>query len=96
VPFEFVAPGATSKVGGIITLEATIGNNKHTDRFDFRVWPRAAASKGSLTVFDPEGKTSAMLRALGYTVSPWNGRTSNSVLVIGRNALKSGRNCPAI
>ncbi len=94
VPFEFAAPATTSKTGGEITLEATIGDNKHSDRFDFRVWPRAVASKGSLTVFDSEGKTSAMLSSLGYTVSPWNGTATSSVLVIGRNALKSGTKLP--
>jgi beta-galactosidase len=94
VPFEFVAPATTAKTGGAITLEATIGASKHTDRFDFRVWPRAVASKGSLTIFDPEGKTTAMLRSLGYTVSPWNRGATPSVLVIGRNALKSGAKLP--
>ena len=94
VPFEFAAPAATAKTDGEITLEATIGTNKHTDRFAFRVWPRPVASKGSLTVFDPEGKTSAMLKALGYTVAPWNGRQGAQTLVIGRNALKSGAKLP--
>jgi hypothetical protein len=51
-------------------------HDKHSDRFDFRVWPRAVASKGTVSVFDPEGKTTAMLRALGYTVAPWNGQSS--------------------
>jgi len=94
IPLEFAAPTTTSKIGGSVTLEATIGNNKHTDRFDFRVWPRAVASTGSVTVFDPEGKTAAMLRALGYTVSPWNGQSGNQLLVIGRNAFKSGVKLP--
>jgi beta-galactosidase len=94
VPFEFAAPATTSKVGGEISLDATIGGNKHTDRFAFRVWPRAVASKGDISVFDPEGKTSAMLRALGYTVTPWNGQSSTQLLVIGRNALKTGTKLP--
>jgi beta-galactosidase len=94
VPFEFAAPATTSKVGGSISLDATIGNAKHSDRFDFRVWPRAVASKGIVTVFDPEGKTTAMLRALGYTVAPWKGQSSAPLLVIGRNALKIGAKLP--
>ncbi|HEX8550703.1 MAG TPA: hypothetical protein VF681_04020 [Abditibacteriaceae bacterium] len=94
VPLEFATPDATSKTDGAITLEVSIGTDKHSDRFDFRVWPRAVASKGSVTIFDPEGKTSAMLRALGYTVSPWNGQGSNQLLVIGRNALKSNVKLP--
>jgi beta-galactosidase len=63
--------------------------------FAFRVWPRAAASRGAVSIFDPEGKTTAMLRALGYTVTPWNGRSSTRLLVIGRNALVGGTNCRA-
>jgi beta-galactosidase len=94
VPLEFGAPAAASKVGGAITLEAEIGANKHTDRFDFRVWPRAVASKGSVSVFDPEGKSSAMLRSLGYRVSSWNGKSGSQLLVIGRNALQSGAKMP--
>jgi hypothetical protein len=61
----------------------------------YRVWPRAVASKEHAYVFDPEGKTTAMLRALGYTVSQWNGQPSTQLLVIGRNALKSEPSCPA-
>jgi beta-galactosidase len=94
VPLEFAVPATTSKAGGVILLEATIGNNQHIDHFEFRVWPRAVASRGTVNVFDPEGKTSAMLRALGYTVSPWNGQASTQLLVIGRNALKSGTKLP--
>jgi beta-galactosidase len=94
VPLEFAAPAATGKAGGSITLDAAIGKNKHSDRFDFRVWPRVAASAGAVSVFDPEGKTSAMLRALGYTVSAWNGKPGPRLLVIGRNALKSGTKLP--
>ncbi|HEX8832803.1 MAG TPA: glycoside hydrolase family 2 TIM barrel-domain containing protein [Abditibacteriaceae bacterium] len=94
LPFEFKAPATTNKVGGEIVLNATIGEIKHTDRFAFRVWPRAVASRGTVIAFDPEGKTTAMLRALGYTVQPWNGRAGNSLLVIGRNALKSGISLP--
>jgi beta-galactosidase len=69
VPFEFAAPTVTNKTSGVITMDASIGEVKHTDSFEFRVWPRAVASRGNLSVFDPEGKTSAMLRALGYTVA---------------------------
>jgi beta-galactosidase len=94
LPIEFAAPATASKVGGEITLDATIGEINHTDRFAFRVWPRAVASRGNISVFDPEGKSSAMLRALGYTVSPWNGRASNQLLFLGRNALKTGTKLP--
>ncbi len=94
VPLEFASPSVTSKTGGVISMDATIGEVKHTDRFEFRVWPRAVASKANISVFDPEGKSSEMLRALGYTVSPWNGRANGQLLVIGRNALKTGAKLP--
>ena len=97
VPLEFTAPVASvanGKMGGLITLDATVGENKHTDQFDFRVWPRAVASKGTVSVFDPIGKTTEMLRALGYTVSPWNGKPGTKLLVIGRNALETGTRLP--
>jgi beta-galactosidase len=94
VPIQFNAPATASKSSGLITLNATIGADKHSDSFEYRVWPRAVASKGTVNVFDPEGKTTAMLRALGYTVSQWNGQPSTQLLVIGRNALKSGTKLP--
>jgi beta-galactosidase len=94
VPFEFVAPATTTKTDGKIVLTATVGTDKHNDSFDFRVWPRAVASKGTVSVFDPEGKTTAMLRNLGYTATAWNGQSSTRLLVIGRNALKSGATLP--
>ena len=94
VPIEFTSPAATAKTNGVITLDATIGDRKHTDRFAFRVWPRVAASKGVVNIFDPQGKTTAMLRTLGYTVTPWNGQSSTRLLVIGRNALKNGTKLP--
>jgi beta-galactosidase len=90
VPLAFAAPSVTGKTDGVITMDATIGNDRHSDRFEFRVWPRAVASRGTISVFDPEGKTTAMLRALGYTVTPWNGQANDGMLVIGRNALKIG------
>jgi beta-galactosidase len=94
VPFEFAAPGAPSKMDGGIALNATIGAEKHSDRFNFRVWPRAVVSKGSVTAFNPEGKTTAMLRGLGYTLSPWKVQRNPHLLVIGRNALKNGVKFP--
>ncbi|HEX8833298.1 MAG TPA: hypothetical protein VF719_03820, partial [Abditibacteriaceae bacterium] len=94
VPVEFAATATTSKTSGFIALDAIVGSNKHSDRFEFRVWPRAVASTGTLVTYDPEGKTSAMLRSLGYTVSPWNGQSNAAPLVIGRNALKSGAKLP--
>jgi beta-galactosidase len=94
VPFEFAAPAATGKVSGEITLDASIGEIKHADKFAFRVWPKAVASKGTVSVFDPEGKTTELLRTLGYTSAPWDGKATNQLLVIGRNAFKTGTALP--
>jgi beta-galactosidase len=94
VPIEFTSPAATAKTNGTITLDAAIGDQKHTDSFAFRVWPRAVNSKGTVSIFDPEGKTTVMLRALGYTVTPWNGQSGPRLLVIGRNAFKDGAKLP--
>ncbi|HEY0009768.1 MAG TPA: hypothetical protein VGB55_13655 [Tepidisphaeraceae bacterium] len=88
VPVEFAAPATSSKVSGEITLEATIGEMKHADKFAFRVWPPAVASTGTVSIFDPEGKSTEMLRALGYTSVPWDGKASGQLLVIGPQRLQ--------
>jgi beta-galactosidase len=96
-------PTLPSAGTGTITLAAQIGPDKHADTFAFRVFPpaaRPAATHFSLTVFDPIGETSALLRSLGYTVRPWKlgqpapTSSSNSVMVIGRKALSGGNTVP--
>jgi beta-galactosidase len=90
----FSAPAVTAKASGEITLDASIGEIKHADKFAFRVWPKAVASKGTVSVFDPEGKSTELLKALGYTSAPWDGKATNQLLVIGRNAFKTGTALP--
>jgi beta-galactosidase len=73
-----------------ITLEATVGGKKLGDAFAFRVYgapsPLPAAER-TVTVYDPAGKTTALLTALGYKVSPWRGAgSSTGLVVIGREA----------
>jgi hypothetical protein len=36
-----------------------------------------------------------MLKSLGYTVQPWNGKAGDGVVVIGREALSDGGKLPA-
>jgi beta-galactosidase len=100
LPIAFHSPAALrAKTDGLLELTAKIGNRTHRDTFPFRVCPRPSAqrtSPGSVSVFDPQGRTSAMLRALGYSIRPWNGRRATSELVvIGRDALSSGARPPA-
>lgn len=94
VSLEFAAPTVSGKTDGAILLEASIGNTSHADRFEFRVWPRPQPERGAVMVFDPEGKTTAMLRSLGYTVIPWDGRAKPQLLVLGRNSLTRADQLP--
>ncbi len=101
LPFEFKLPTTLSAVksDGQITLTATIGGHKHNDSFAFRAFssmlPKTGAvKKGTVQIFDPKNRTTAMLKSLGYTVQPWNGKARNGVVVIGREALSGGGRLP--
>ncbi|MBW3625771.1 MAG: hypothetical protein KY468_20440, partial [Armatimonadetes bacterium] len=89
-PIRFELP-STAKAGkGRITVTATVAGERHEDAFDFRVIPAPKPSKGTLTVFDPFGETTAMLKALGYAVKPLNVSASKlpqGTVVVGRRAL---------
>ncbi len=84
---------APQKVDGEIRLKARIGSGTHEDRFAFRVFPKLPKITGTITAFDPVGKTTQMLKQLGYAVEPWNGSTT-SLLVIGREVLSGGHKLP--
>jgi beta-galactosidase len=59
------------------------------------VWPRPSKDSGAaVAVFDPSGRTTKMLAALGYRTVPWNGRATAQLVVIGREALSSGAKTP--
>ena len=95
MPLTFVAPalpaGNSNRGTVAIELEATIGGRTHRDRFVVEVYPQPAAPTGpaaSVLIVDPEGATTAALRALGVTVAPWDGKpAAQRVVVIGRHAL---------
>ncbi|MBV9467832.1 MAG: hypothetical protein JOZ57_01150, partial [Abitibacteriaceae bacterium] len=90
VPITFNAPAAVAAGKGQITMTAMIGNDRHQDTFDFHVLAPPTRARGTLTVFDLNGDTSAMLKNLGYTVQPLNPRSNalpQGVVVIGRRAL---------
>lgn len=82
------------KANGEIRLVARIGNRQHQDSFAFRVFPKLPKATGTLSVFDPVGKTTQMLQQLGYGIVPWNGSSTPQLLVIGREALSGGYKLP--
>ncbi|MCS7048819.1 MAG: beta-galactosidase [Verrucomicrobiae bacterium] len=94
VPLTFTLPKriGTDKVEGRIRLNGTIGGQRHTDAFAFRVFAPMPKSKGKLAVFDPLGETTAMLRMLGYEVEPVSAKSK--VIVIGRKALSERHELP--
>lgn len=94
LPVVFTAPPAWAKTDGILEMTARIGGTTHRDSFAFRVWPRPSPASGSVTVFDPAGRTTRMLRALGYQTAPWDGKAAPGLLIVGREALSSGAKAP--
>ncbi|MGO8699083.1 MAG: sugar-binding domain-containing protein [Limisphaerales bacterium] len=90
IPFEASAPPVETggKIDGRIALKATIGTDKSQDSFGFRVFGQELASSGDIAVIDPDGLTSKMVAALGYSIRPWDGRAA-PLVVVGRNALKN-------
>jgi beta-galactosidase len=94
-PIDLKLPNTISgKTDGEIRLTARIGDRPHSDTFAFRVFASPSKVKDTVTIFDPVGKTSAMLKQLGYEVLPWNGSQVSSLLIIGREAFSSGQNLP--
>lgn len=94
VPVEAQLPSSSGdKVEGEIVLEAEIGNQRHTDRFAFRLFSPSPALEGEILVFDPRGETIQWLRNLGLKVKIWNGEATK-VLVVGRSALSDGATPP--
>ena len=119
-PFEMQLPKTNSKQEGEINLKAQIGTSSHQDRFSFRIFPQQNSSNSSnsssspnfstsqqiaFQVFDPVGKTTAMLQQLGYKTTPWpstfsgtplekGGKGGSSLVIIGREALAPDQPLP--
>ena len=89
VPITFNAPLHIKgpKVDGQITMSVKIGQATHEDRFAFRVFAPPAPLSSELAVYDPAGKTTELLRRLGYSVHEWDQVTADPLMVIGRSAL---------
>lgn len=95
IAFDLPAKLETDKVDGEITLESRIGDATHRDRFVFRAFAPLAPLNGEVLVHDPAGRTTEMLKRLGYRVVPWNGAADgNRLLVIGREAFTSAQPLP--
>jgi beta-galactosidase len=97
VPIEFDVPPELSgaKIDGEISLNATIGDHQHADRFPFRAFSNPATQARSLRVYDPAGKSAALLKLLGHDVIEWDGRpAADAVLVVGREALQLDKPLP--
>ncbi len=84
----------SGKADGEISLTAKIGDRTHDDIFAFRAFGTPTKIQDKLAIFDPVGKTSAMLKQLGYELVAWNGSQVSSLLIIGREAFSSGQNLP--
>jgi len=92
-PME-AAIGKNSPLNGEIRLSARIGNQEHQDNFPFRVFQPPTVTASTITMFDPVGKTRRMLEQLGYSVMLWDGKQTDSLLVIGREVLSEGHKLP--
>lgn len=97
-PIALDLPNVKGKVDGEIRLSAEIGNQQHQDNFSFRVFSHTPSSvpnrQSPIAVFDPVGKTSQMLKQLGYNLVPWDGSLTQLPLVIGREVLSDGHKLP--
>jgi len=91
IPISFKLPTglSTAKEAGEIKLSASIAGRKHEDTFSYRVFSKTESGPMNVLVFDPVGKTAIMLKNLGVTTLPWDGKPSSTLLVIGREALSS-------
>ncbi len=75
---------------GRMALDLSVGATRFVEDVPLRVLPRPESAKAGLRAFvvDPEGATSAWVRALGWTLAPWTGQPQpGTLLIIGRRAL---------
>jgi beta-galactosidase len=99
LPIAAALPGAIdgSRVDGRITMEASIGDHRFHDTFDFRVYGELTDAEAlpAVAVFDPRGNTAGHLRRLGVEVVEWtDGQPEQPVAVVGRHALSDGHVLP--
>jgi beta-galactosidase len=80
---------------GTLSAQLMMAGKTVEEQFVFRVRHRAMAINNMhVSVFDPKGLTTRMLKELGVRVSTWRGEPSVGLLVIGREALEVGGDLP--
>ena len=97
LPIEFPAPDVTAKTDLLLKLAVRFGSLEApriiTDEASIRILPvlRQLTKITPIVIFDPEAKTSDLLRQAGFTPEPWNGRPvpKGTVLAIGRRGMSS-------
>jgi beta-galactosidase len=93
-PITVPLPRVQEKTDGVIEISGKIGEVEHTDSFSFRVFPPVQPSRATVKVWDPIGKTTQMLTALGYRTMAWDGKPTNDLVVVGREALRGNTTMP--
>ena len=95
LPVEFDARFVQEKSVLTLKIIARLGTAEKpvtlTDETPVRILPALPApeQKPSVFIFDPEGRTTALLRRVGFAPEPWHGDAmpAGAVLVIGRRAM---------
>lgn len=94
LPITANLPQVEIKTDGSLIASGTIGSVEHQDQFAFRVFPSPAMAAADVLLWDPSGKTKSMLEALGCKTAAWDGKSSDRLLVIGRDALRGEAQTP--
>jgi beta-galactosidase len=91
--FSFKLPKTKEKTDGKIVLTGVIGERRHQDEFNFRIYPILPKEEKEILIYDPLGETSRFLSSLGYTLEKWNGEIKEQkILIIGKNGLIGNEN----
>lgn len=104
VPIEFALPAQASAevLSGTISLDAKIGEVRHSDKFAFSLVPKPAAKLElpAALLYDPKGLTGKLLTAFDVKLPAWDGSSAldpatTPLLIIGREALSVSAHLPA-
>jgi len=95
IPVAFTAPRADKRQEYEIVLQAETGKTTEEDRFRLQVFPRAKSAPAARIVglYDPAGKTRAMLSKAGVKYRPVNSINEIGdlkLIIIGREAIGKG------
>ena len=94
IPLPFTVPGVAAKTDATLSMECILGEPAAPitlkDNKSLRFYPLpTAAAKLTVQAFDPEGKTTGLLKSLGFTVTQFSADRSaaSDLVVIGRRAM---------